>query len=83
VLLRCGGDGSHRVLVEDDGVGIDQPECEGHPGEHIGLSIMSDRARRLGGELRIDSEPGEGTRVDLTFKVPGGRERKEAEARVG
>ncbi len=83
VLLRCGGDGSHRVLVEDDGVGIDQPEYEGHPGEHIGLSIMSDRARRLGGELRIDSEPGEGTRVDLTFKVPGGQERKETEARVG
>ena len=83
VLLRCGGDGYHRVLVEDDGVGIEQSECEGHPGEHIGLSIMSDRARRLGGELRVDSEPGEGTRVDLTFKMREDRERKEVAARVG
>ena len=83
VLLRCGGDGHHRVLVEDDGVGIEQSEYEGHPGEHIGLSIMNDRARRLGGELRVDSEPGEGTRVDLTFKMSADHERKEAEVRVG
>jgi two-component system nitrate/nitrite sensor histidine kinase NarX len=83
VLLRCGGDGYHRVLVEDDGVGIEQSEYGGHPGEHIGLSIMSDRARRLGGKLRVDSEPGEGTRVDLTFKISAGHERREAEARVG
>ena len=39
VLLRCGRDGYHRVLVEDDGVGIEQSEYGGHPGEHIGLSI--------------------------------------------
>ena len=83
VLLRCGGDGFHRVLVEDDGVGIEQSEYEGHPGEHIGLSIMNDRARRLGGELRVESEPGEGTRVDLTFKRPEDREPKEAAVHVG
>ena len=83
VLLRCGGDGFHRVLVEDDGVGIEQSEYEGHPGEHIGLSIMNDRARRLGGELRVESEPGEGTRVDLTFKRSEDREPKEAAVHVG
>jgi len=83
VLLRCGGDGNHRVLVEDDGVGIEQSEYEGHPGEHIGLSIMNDRARRLGGELRVESEPGEGTRVDLTFKRSEDREPKEAAVHVG
>jgi len=41
---------------------------EGHPGEHIGLSIMEERARRLGGELKIESEPGEGTRVELVYQ---------------
>ncbi|MFZ0791454.1 MAG: ATP-binding protein, partial [Chromatiaceae bacterium] len=38
-----------------------------HGGEHIGLSIMEERARRIGAELRIESEPGEGTRVELAL----------------
>jgi len=46
------------LLVEDDGVGFDLPRRSGRPGEHIGLSIMEERARRLGGQLRIESEPG-------------------------
>ena len=33
-----------------------------------GLSIMEERAQRLGGKLRIESEKGEGTRVELTYK---------------
>jgi len=56
------------VLIEDDGTGFEQAPF-GKPGEHIGLSIMQERARRLGGELKIESEPGEGTRVEL-FYVP-------------
>ncbi len=70
VLLQA-RDGTYRVLVEDDGVGFDQPPQGGHRGEHLGLSIMRDRARRLGGKLRIESEPGEGTRVHLTFTRAG------------
>ncbi len=70
VLLRCDGVGNYWVLVEDDGVGM-QPamsaDC-GRRGEHIGLCIMQERARRMGGELRVESEPGEGTRVVLTFR---------------
>jgi len=66
VLLQA-RDGHYRVLVEDDGVGFDEPPRAEHRGEHLGLSIMRDRARRLGGKLRIESEPGEGTRVMLTF----------------
>jgi two-component system nitrate/nitrite sensor histidine kinase NarX len=54
------------VLIEDDGSGFEQ-RPSGKPGEHIGLSIMQERARRLGGELRIESEPGEGTRVELVY----------------
>ncbi|MDH5786620.1 MAG: ATP-binding protein, partial [Chromatiales bacterium] len=55
------------VLIEDDGVGMDKPAFSGHPGEHLGLSIMQERARYLGGKLLIESEPGEGTRVQLKF----------------
>jgi two-component system nitrate/nitrite sensor histidine kinase NarX len=71
VMLGTDGNSDYRVLVEDDGVGFDRPIMEGPPGEHIGLTIMQDRARQLGGELCIESEPGEGTRVLLTFHDPG------------
>ncbi|MCW9088652.1 MAG: histidine kinase [Gammaproteobacteria bacterium] len=67
VMLRCDRDGNYHILVEDDGVGMDKPAFSGHPGEHLGLSIMKERARYLGGELRIESESSEGTRVQLTF----------------
>ncbi len=70
VMLRCDTDGNYRVLIEDDGVGMARPAFSGHPGEHIGLSIMKERARPLNGDLRIESEQGEGTRVLLTFRYP-------------
>jgi two-component system nitrate/nitrite sensor histidine kinase NarX len=67
VLLSCRPGGAYMLLVEDDGVGFDLPRRDGSPGEHIGLSIMEERARRLGGQLRIESEPGEGTRVEVAY----------------
>jgi two-component system nitrate/nitrite sensor histidine kinase NarX len=70
ILLRCRGPGTYVLLVEDDGVGFERGPLGGRPGEHIGLSIMEERARRFGADLRIESEPGEGTRVELVF-TPG------------
>ncbi len=67
VLLRCDNEGNYRVLIEDDGVGMSEPTLSAHLGEHIGLSIMKERAELLGGELHFESEQGEGTRVQLTF----------------
>jgi two-component system nitrate/nitrite sensor histidine kinase NarX len=69
VMLRCDSEGHYDILVEDDGVGMNMQPFSGHPGEHLGLSIMDERARFLGGELRIESEPGEGTRVQLAFST--------------
>ncbi len=69
VLLTCRQKDSYLLLIEDDGVGFDDAKPKGKPGEHIGLSIMEERARRLGGEMRIESEPGEGTRVELTYNA--------------
>ena len=66
VLVR-GGAESVRVLVEDDGEGFSAPPCADASGDHIGLSVMRERARWLGGTLAIESEPGEGTRVTLAF----------------
>ncbi|NOX09907.1 MAG: histidine kinase [Gammaproteobacteria bacterium] len=60
----------YRVLIEDDGIGIshEQP-VSGIPGEHVGLGIMEERAKRLGGSLKIESEPGEGTQILLNFRI--------------
>ena len=66
VLVR-GGAESVRVLVEDDGEGFSAPPCGDAAGNHIGLSVMRERARWLGGTLAVESEPGEGTRVALAF----------------
>lgn len=73
VLLHRDPDGTYVVLVEDDGEGFALRDRDGHPGEHIGLSIMEERAKRLDGELRIESEPGEGTRVELRFHLTRAR----------
>ena len=68
VLFSCRSGDTYCLLVEDDGIGFEDAAKQGRPGEHIGLSIMEERARRLGGTLRIESEVGEGTRVELTYQ---------------
>lgn len=67
VLLRGNPAGECMVLVEDNGMGFTPGTMSPRAGEHIGLSVMEERAAKIGGELRIESEPGEGTRVELTF----------------
>jgi signal transduction histidine kinase len=59
------------VIVQDDGVGFD-PHHLSHPDgrQHFGLSIMRARAARFDANLEIDSAPGRGTRVTLTW-TPG------------
>ncbi|OFX13405.1 MAG: hypothetical protein A2Z18_01390 [Armatimonadetes bacterium RBG_16_58_9] len=52
-----------RVLVEDDGQGFDMGS--GGAGRTLGLFGMQERAALVGGTLKIDSSPGEGTTVVL------------------
>ncbi|MES9963462.1 MAG: histidine kinase [Candidatus Sedimenticola sp. 20ELBAFRAG] len=80
VLLTCQGDNEYTVLIEDDGVGFENASPSGNPGEHIGLSIMEERAHRLGASIRIESEPGEGTRVELIYNADARRAPKQQEA---
>jgi len=68
VLLNCDDEGNIRILIENDGKGFDQSKIHSSEGEHLGLTIMKERARHLGGELKIESEPDEGTRVELCFR---------------
>ncbi|MGH8908265.1 MAG: GAF domain-containing sensor histidine kinase [Egibacteraceae bacterium] len=52
------------LVVRDDGAGFD-PTARTVRARHLGLTSMRERARRLGGHLRIDSAPGAGTAVIL------------------
>ncbi len=65
VLIRCLPEQVFDVLIEDDGMGITHEISDGPPGEHVGLTIMKERANRIGAELNIESDVGEGTRVEL------------------
>ena len=55
------------ILIEDDGIGMENPNLTNSLGEHIGLSVMEERARRIGGNISIETEAGEGTQILLTF----------------
>lgn len=59
----------YTVLIEDDGLGMDGAG-EGIHVEQAGLAIMRERTARLPGQIVIESEPGEGTRIVLIFNAP-------------
>jgi signal transduction histidine kinase len=67
VVLRAHDAGSGRTVlsVSDDGAGFDPAEAAERHG--MGLDLMRERAAELGGELRIESTPGEGTTVQITL----------------
>jgi signal transduction histidine kinase len=58
-------DGALRVELADDGAGFDPAEAGGGHG----LANLRERAAHLGGALVIDSAPGRGTRLELTFPL--------------
>ncbi len=60
----------YRFSVCDDGEGFD-PARRDESGRHVGLSIMHERAHRIGATLAVDSTPGQGTRVTLALPVTG------------
>ena len=75
ILMSSTEDGHCSVLVEDDGVGLpDKPsQPDSKTGEHLGLSIMKERAEKIKGEILFESDEGEGTLVQLNFDVKTAR----------
>ena len=69
VSVRVGYfDGAERLTltVADDGVGFDPGTA---PSDHYGLTGMREQAELIGAELRLDSAPGQGTRVSVSVPV--------------
>jgi two-component system nitrate/nitrite sensor histidine kinase NarX len=68
VLLSYRND-TNIVLIEDDGIGFDESSIVSEGGQHLGLNILRDRASEISADIEIESEPGDGTRINLQFKV--------------
>ena len=74
----CSSEEKLSAEVEDDGQGFDQeqePSSTTHGG--MGIRAMRERAKSLGGALKMESEPGQGTKMH--FELVLQRELEEAE----
>ncbi len=77
VTLRSAA-GEARLTIADDGGGFDVELAL--RGAGLGLASIDERARLLGGQVRIASAPGSGTEVEVRVPRPG---RESALARLG
>ncbi len=55
------------ITVRDNGRGFDLAAPARDGSIHVGLSIMRERAHRIGGRFDIQSQPGQGTLMTLTL----------------
>ena len=57
-------------VVEDNGCGF-KPEAVGADGTHEGLASMRDRLKEIGGQFKLTSQLGSGTRVEFSVPLRG------------
>jgi signal transduction histidine kinase len=81
LAMTAHGDNQWRLRVSDTGVGIGASDRErvfkeferatddDIPGAGLGLAIVRELTRVLGGQIRFDSYEGEGTSFEITFPV--------------
>jgi PAS domain S-box-containing protein len=53
------------LVIEDDGLGFKSDEAQ----KGMGLKNMAERARILGGRLKLNSSPGRGVRIELAIPI--------------
>jgi two-component system nitrate/nitrite sensor histidine kinase NarX len=63
VRIAGGASGTLTIVIEDDGRGFDPSRSAVQRDGGFGLHTMRERIELVGGSLRLDSEPGRGTRV--------------------
>ena len=59
-----------KVTIIDNGQGFDIETVQGKTLDHFGLLSMQERAESLGGRLTIQTQPGQGARVELVVPIP-------------
>ena len=70
ITLREGDEGQRKLLIADDGQGFEfrgrvtQTQLDA---SHRGPSVIKERVRLIGGELTIDSSPGNWARLEITI----------------
>jgi nitrate/nitrite-specific signal transduction histidine kinase len=57
--------GQMRLLIKDDGLGFDLNSI---PPDHLGITIMRERAASIGAGYKIESQIGRGTTVELDWR---------------
>jgi signal transduction histidine kinase len=67
VNLVCGPE-EVVLRIADDGRGFDPADI---PPGHFGVENMGDRARKIGATFEVESDPGGGTQVVVTWSEPG------------
>jgi len=66
VEIHLGCQAGHMNLcIKDDGLGFDPGAI---PADHMGIAIMRERASSIGACLKIESQPGQGTTVELDWR---------------
>jgi signal transduction histidine kinase len=87
ISLTC-RDKTTTILIEDTGCGMDAEfvrerlfrpfdTTKGDTGMGIGAYECREYVHSLGGEIRVESEPGKGTRMYITLPLSAGQERLE------
>jgi len=67
IRLSC-QPGPLRMLIKDDGLGFDPGSITP---EHLGITIMRERTNSIGANLKIESQVGQGTTVELIWESEG------------
>jgi two-component sensor histidine kinase len=69
-LQSCAADASAlwRVTVQDSGIGL-PADFDARCAQSLGLQLVSDLARQLGGELVAESVPSGGARFSVSFTL--------------
>src|ERR1700722_11351787 len=57
-----------QLRIEDDGGGFKAGKSQSG-GKGLGLKNIAERVRMLGGKLKIDSQPGHGTHIEVTIPI--------------
>jgi signal transduction histidine kinase len=64
-----------RLVIEDDGTGMRPVTNPMRPS--FGIAGMQERITTLGGQMKVDSRKGEGTKISITLPLPAREEKAE------